>query len=369
MASLPTRSQYLTNGYTSVSGADLANIDQTTCSICTGELEEPIRLHDEATGGKDHVYCRDCVLTWFEEKTTCPMCRQVLFTADAPTLPQPDVGPAFDVDDFLAAIEAIDVDDDDEDEEMLAADANDDMEVLVQLRVLGNRLRHENANGREWWHLTGEEPMRTVLSNRAAAFQEGTLEIAHGTYSQRYVPINRRRPYPQVPCDFEVAALTACLRDAYFSRLFTTIGVVDLTNDDAAQRRSWNPTAACHPLATMVHDTLRTAIPEARVTVGSRISPPRLEQSLRGAIASNEWLGHLTGAWERRGAYETPAGMEEYVQDLIAEVLVRLWRGEDAVPGAPRRSRAAQRAATGQGCMASARRSARIWAPGGLPRT
>ncbi|KAK1081002.1 hypothetical protein LTR33_005066, partial [Friedmanniomyces endolithicus] len=91
MATLPTRSEYLTNGITSVSGAELAKNDQTMCTICQFELTSPIRLHDETSGGRDHVYCKPCVLAWFgEKKFTCPMCRLVLFTADPPTLPRSD---------------------------------------------------------------------------------------------------------------------------------------------------------------------------------------------------------------------------------------------------------------------------------------
>ncbi|KAK0943454.1 hypothetical protein LTR29_005037 [Friedmanniomyces endolithicus] len=336
MATLPTRSEYLTNGITSVSGAELAKNDQTMCTICQFELTSPIRLHDETSGGRDHVYCKPCVLAWFgEKKFTCPMCRLVLFTADPPTLTRSD-DERIAADVLMANVEDIDSDDEDEDEdedeEMVLVDPDDDMEVLVQLRLAGPRLQQQ--------HVAVEESMGPVLVRRAAAFQEGTLEIALGQL-----------------CDLGVIALTASLRDAYFSRLLNTLGVDDVTNVDAVPGRGLSTTAACHPLATIVYTVLRTAIQEARVAVGTRISVPRLEHRLRSAIVGNEWLSHLTDASERSGADETPPGMEEYVRDLIAEVLAKLSRMGDAVPGAQQRSRAAQRAAMGQGLMASMRKS------------
>ncbi|KAK1813011.1 hypothetical protein LTR12_012610 [Friedmanniomyces endolithicus] len=336
MATLPTRSEYLTNGITSVSGAELAKNDQTMCTICQFELTSPIRLHDETSGGRDHVYCKPCVLAWFgEKKFTCPMCRLVLFTADPPTLTRSD-DERIAADVLMANVEDIDSDDEDEDEdedeEMVLVDPDDDMEVLVQLRLAGARLQQQ--------HVAVEESMGPVLVRRAAAFQEGTLEIALGQL-----------------CDLGVIALTASLRDAYFSRLLNTLGVDDVTNVDAVPGRGLSTTAACHPLATIVYTVLRTAIQEARVAVGTRISVPRLEHRLRSAIVGNEWLSHLTDASERSGADETPPGMEEYVRDLIAEVLAKLSRMGDAVPGAQQRSRAAQRAAMGQGLMASMRKS------------
>ncbi|KAK1075157.1 hypothetical protein LTR74_000563 [Friedmanniomyces endolithicus] len=353
MATLPTRSEYLTNGITSVSGAELAKNDQTMCTICQFELTSPIRLHDETSGGRDHVYCKPCVLAWFgEKKFTCPMCRLVLFTADHPTLPRSDdERVAADV--LMANVEDVDSDDEDEDEdedeEMVLVDPDDDMEVLAQLRLAGARLQQQ--------HVAVEESMGPVLTRRAAAFQEGTLEIALGTYRQRYVSTMSHTMYTGQLCDLGVIALTASLRDAYFSRLLNTLGVDDVTNVDAVPGRGLSTTAACHPLATIVYTVLRTAIQEARVAVGTRISVPRLEHRLRSAIAGNEWLSHLIDASERSGADGTPPGMEEYVQDLIAEVLAKLSRMGDAVPGAQQRSRAAQTAATGQGLMASMRKS------------
>ncbi|KAK0298193.1 hypothetical protein LTR91_002178 [Friedmanniomyces endolithicus] len=350
MATLPTRSEYLTSGITSVSGTELAKNDQTMCTICQSELTSPIRLHDETSGGRDHVYCKPCVLAWFgEKKFTCPMCRLVLFRADPPTMPRSDAESDVAAGVPLRVFENIDSDDEDEDEdeddEMVLADPDDDMEVLVQLRLAGARLQQQ--------HVAVEESLGTVLTRRAAAFQEGTLEVAHGAYRQRYVSTMRRASYTGQLCDLGVIALTASLRDAYFSRLLHTLGVDNVTNVDAVPGRGLVTTAACHPLATVVYTVLRTAIQEARVVVGTRISVPRLEHRLRSAIASNEWLSHLADASERSGADETPPGMEEYVRDLIAEVLAKLWTMGDAVPGAPRRSRAAQRAATGQGLMAS----------------
>ena len=39
------------------------------CPICYEEIGEGVQLKC------DHMYHKDCIHTWFENKTTCPMCR------------------------------------------------------------------------------------------------------------------------------------------------------------------------------------------------------------------------------------------------------------------------------------------------------
>ena len=54
------------------------NADQNTvdegCSICINDVEINklmIRLNC------NHVFCRECIIKWFENKVTCSMCRKV----------------------------------------------------------------------------------------------------------------------------------------------------------------------------------------------------------------------------------------------------------------------------------------------------
>ena len=40
-----------------------------TCPICHDSLSEPTKLHCK------HIFCEECVSTWFDREKTCPMCR------------------------------------------------------------------------------------------------------------------------------------------------------------------------------------------------------------------------------------------------------------------------------------------------------
>ena len=41
------------------------------CPICQDIYQEPTMLHCK------HIFCEECVATWFDRDTTCPMCRYV----------------------------------------------------------------------------------------------------------------------------------------------------------------------------------------------------------------------------------------------------------------------------------------------------
>jgi len=42
------------------------------CPICQDVYQEPTMLHCK------HIFCEDCVATWFDRDTTCPMCRAIV---------------------------------------------------------------------------------------------------------------------------------------------------------------------------------------------------------------------------------------------------------------------------------------------------
>ena len=42
------------------------------CPICQDNYQEPTMLHCK------HIFCEDCVATWFDRDTTCPMCRAIV---------------------------------------------------------------------------------------------------------------------------------------------------------------------------------------------------------------------------------------------------------------------------------------------------
>ena len=39
-----------------------------TCPICHDNLSDPTKLHCK------HIFCEECVTTWFDREKTCPMC-------------------------------------------------------------------------------------------------------------------------------------------------------------------------------------------------------------------------------------------------------------------------------------------------------
>ena len=39
------------------------------CPICQDTYHDPVMLHCK------HIFCEECVATWFDRDTTCPMCR------------------------------------------------------------------------------------------------------------------------------------------------------------------------------------------------------------------------------------------------------------------------------------------------------
>jgi hypothetical protein len=68
---LPTRDEFIATG--------LEPVEQDQCVICfKSPRNEPVQVN---CNGK-HEFCRDCILQWFDEHNTCPMCRQQLFAHD-----------------------------------------------------------------------------------------------------------------------------------------------------------------------------------------------------------------------------------------------------------------------------------------------
>ena len=54
------------------------NADQNTvdegCSICINDVEiNKLMIRLDC----NHVFCRECIIKWFETKVTCPICRKV----------------------------------------------------------------------------------------------------------------------------------------------------------------------------------------------------------------------------------------------------------------------------------------------------
>ena len=54
-----------------ISKSDLADVQ---CPICQEDMDEPIQLHCK------HVFCDECITSWFDRHPTCPMCRARITT-------------------------------------------------------------------------------------------------------------------------------------------------------------------------------------------------------------------------------------------------------------------------------------------------
>lgn len=48
---------------------ELDSMDSVICPICHDSFTSPTRL------SCSHVFCEECVSTWFDRGMTCPMCR------------------------------------------------------------------------------------------------------------------------------------------------------------------------------------------------------------------------------------------------------------------------------------------------------
>lgn len=52
-----------------------SELSDSQCPICQEDIEEPIMLHCK------HVFCDECITSWFDRHPTCPMCRARITTA------------------------------------------------------------------------------------------------------------------------------------------------------------------------------------------------------------------------------------------------------------------------------------------------
>jgi len=55
--------------YGNIPSSDELKATGETCPICHDNLREPTKLHCK------HIFCEECVATWFDREKTCPMCR------------------------------------------------------------------------------------------------------------------------------------------------------------------------------------------------------------------------------------------------------------------------------------------------------
>ncbi|CAI2355528.1 unnamed protein product [Caenorhabditis sp. 36 PRJEB53466] len=57
--------------FTDSSFGSIAKLDdyEEPCTVCHGDMTNPIKLECK------HVFCKVCIETWLDQKTTCPMCR------------------------------------------------------------------------------------------------------------------------------------------------------------------------------------------------------------------------------------------------------------------------------------------------------
>ncbi|KAK5702228.1 hypothetical protein LTR17_022503 [Elasticomyces elasticus] len=314
-----TRDEYLNNGYSSVSSAEIHNISMESisddrplaCSICISDLVNPIRLHD----------------------VTADDCRHELFAS-------------------VTVVEHVDSEAVEDDSMLIGHDLDDnstvDVEILVGLRHIGSRSRQQVPADRRdvWWHVAGSEPMGSILNSRARHYLDGTLDIQR--YPHSYTRTHSDHgAYPSTSYRLDSIALSDRLSDAYLGRLYAAVGIVDTAGS------VYRPTAACHPIATIVYNVLTEAIQQPCANE-SQLSPAHMERYLQGVIEQNPTVRN---AFATASSSQTmPSGMEDYVRDLISEIVDELMKGEVApvnIPAGPQRSRAAELAATGRGMKSS----------------
>lgn len=56
------------------SSVSKSELTEMQCPICQEDMENPIVLHCK------HVFCEDCITSWFDRHPTCPMCRARITT-------------------------------------------------------------------------------------------------------------------------------------------------------------------------------------------------------------------------------------------------------------------------------------------------
>lgn len=82
---LSTKRGFFSN-YTCLSADEIAALplDDRNCAVCTEEYTDEDGFHAAAVlhttaGGVQHLCCEKCMRKWFEEKNSCPTCREELF--------------------------------------------------------------------------------------------------------------------------------------------------------------------------------------------------------------------------------------------------------------------------------------------------
>ncbi|KAK3639694.1 hypothetical protein LTR56_012271 [Elasticomyces elasticus] len=229
-----SRDEYLNNGYSSVSSAEIDSIstERTSgdrplgCSICMTDFVNPITLHDVTADGRSHIYCHSCVIPWLTTNNTCPDCRHELFAS-------------------VTVVEHVDSDAVEDDSTLIGHDLDDnstvDIEILVGLRHIGSRLRQQAPADRRdvWWRLAGSARMESILNSRARHYLDVTLDIQRYPHSYTRT-FSNHGAYPSTSYRLHSIALSDRLNDAYLGRLYAAVGIVDTAGS------VYRPTAACH---------------------------------------------------------------------------------------------------------------------------